>query len=215
MRYYENGFDHKPGPVVTAGQPKELQMFHWGLVPYWAKEKESIRPRTLNCISEEMYDKPAFKDAIANGQRCLVPASGFFEWKWIDEKGKKKIPHYISLKNQPLFSMAGIYSKWKDRSTGEYYYSYSVLTTEANALMQEIHNSKKRMPVIIPRDYEKDWLNPNLTKEDVLALCRPLDTTLMKAHPISKLITTNKGLEANVPEVLKEFNYEDDQPKLF
>lgn len=209
-QFHENGFDFKETPIVTTGKPNELQLFHWGLVPFWVKDEASgmkLRIQTLNCISEEMYDKPSFKDAAKEGKRCLIPCTGFYEWKWLDEKGKTKIPHYIGLKDQELFSVAGLYSRWKNRETDQYYYSYTVLTTHANPLMAEIHNSKKRMPVIIPREYEKDWLNPNLTKEDVLALCTPLDDSRMKAHTVSKLITT-KGADTNVAEVQAVHEYE-------
>jgi putative SOS response-associated peptidase YedK len=209
-RFHENGFDFHEGPVLTAGKPNELQMFHWGLVPFFVKDENSamkIRLSTLNCISEEMYDKPSFRDAAKEGKRCLIPCSGFMEWRWMDEKGKSKIPYYIGLKDQELFSIAGLYSRWKNKANDTYYYSYTVLTTSANTIMAEIHNSKKRMPVIIPREYEKDWLNPNLTKEDVLAFCQPIDADKMKVHTISKLITT-KGADTNVADVIKVHEYE-------
>lgn len=208
-RHHENGFDFHPGPVVTAGRPQEIQLYHWGLVPFWIKDENAamkVRTSTLNCISEEMFDKPSFRDAAKEGKRCLIPCTGFMEWKWMDEKGKSKIPYYVRVTGQELFSIAGLYARWKDRQNDRYYYSYSVLTTSANTLMAEIHNSKRRMPVIIPREYEKDWLNPNLTRDDVLALCTPFDETRMAAHTISKLITT-KGADTNVPEVTREYRY--------
>jgi putative SOS response-associated peptidase YedK len=208
-RYHENGFDFLPTPVVTAGKPDLLQDFNWGLIPYWVKDLPSalrLRTQTLNCISEEMYEKASFKDAAKNGQRCLIPCTGFYEWKWMDEKGKTKIPYYISLKDQDLFSLAGLYSRWKNPETDQYSYTYSVLTTKANKFMSEIHNSKLRMPVIIPAEYEKDWLNKMLTKDDVFAFCQPLDDAVMQAHTISKLITT-RGAETNVPEVMAAHPY--------
>lgn len=211
VQFHENGFDFLAGPVVTAGKPSEIQMFHWGLVPFWVKDGGAaarIKASTLNCISEEMYDKPAYRDAAREGKRCLIPCSGFFEWRWMDEKGKRKIPYYIHLKDQELFSIAGLYSRWVDRGTNERYYSYTVLTTTANAMMGTIHNSKQRMPVILPRQYEKDWLNPHLTKDDVLALCQPIDDSLMAAHTISKRITS-KTEDTNVPEVLHEQPYDE------
>jgi putative SOS response-associated peptidase YedK len=211
MRWHENAFDFEATPVLTAGKPQQLQNFNWGLIPFWVKDLPSalkLRTQTLNCISEEMYDKSSYKDAAKNNQRCLIPCSGFFEWRWLDEKGKTKIPYFISLKDQKLFSIAGLYSRWKNRENDQYTYSYTVLTTSANAMMSTIHNSKKRMPVIIPREYEKDWLNQNLTKEDVLALCSPLDDSRMKAHTISKRITS-KQEETNVPEVLAVHEWEE------
>lgn len=209
-RYHENGFDFHEGPVLTTGKPTELQMFHWGLVPFFIKDENSamkIRLSTLNCISEEMFEKPSFRDAAREGKRCLIPCTGFMEWKWMDEKGKLKIPHYIGLKDQELFSIGGLYSRWKNPVNNSFYYSYTVLTTAANPMMAEIHNSKKRMPVIIPREYEKDWLNPNLTKEDVMAFCQPIEAGRMKAHTISKLITT-KGADTNVADVIQLHEYE-------
>lgn len=208
-RYHENGFDYLPTPIITAGAPNEFKLFRWGLIPFYMSDKQkafALRPSTLNCISEEMYEKPSFRDAAKNSQRCLIPTTGFYEWQWLDEKGKSKIPYYISIKDQPVVSIAGIYSRWKDKTTNEYYYTYSVLTTRANPLMETIHNSKKRMPVIIPKEYERDWLNRDLKQEDVLALCQPFDTTSMKAHTVSKLITT-KDAETNVEEVFQLHEY--------
>jgi putative SOS response-associated peptidase YedK len=209
-RYHENGFDFLPTPIITAGAPEEFKLFRWGLIPFYMSDKEkamALRVSTLNCISEEMYDKQSFKDAAKNGQRCLIPTSGFYEWRWLDEKGKVKIPYYVSLKERPLVSMAGLYSRWKDKTTDQYYYTYTVLTTTANPMMEYVHNNKKRMPVIIPREFEKDWLNKNLSKDDVLALCQPFKNEAMRAHTVSKLITT-KNTETNVDEVLKLHNYE-------
>jgi putative SOS response-associated peptidase YedK len=100
-----------------------------------------------------------------------------------------------------------LYSRWRDKLTDEYLYTYTVLTTVANPLMEYVHNNKKRMPVIIPREFEKDWLNKDLSKDDVLALCQPFKTESMKAHTVSKLITT-KNADTNVDEVLKLHNYE-------
>lgn len=203
-RYHENGFDFMPGPVVTLGAPDEFKLFRWGMIPFWVKDNESaakLRIQTLNCISEEMYDKPSFRDAAKNNQRCLIPVTGFFEWQWADEKGKNKTPFFIHPGQKPVVSIAGLYSRWRDKTTSDYVYTYTVLTTVANPLMAEIHNSKKRMPVIIPPDYERDWLNPNLSKDDVLALCRPIEDDFLGAYKISKLITT-KDADTNVPEVM-------------
>lgn len=207
--YHVNGFDFQPSAIIAAQQPKEIQLYNWGLVPWWVKgrkEAEMMRLKTLNCISEEAYDKPAFRDSLNDGKRCLVPASGFFEWRWGDAAGKRKYPYYIFVKDQPIFSMGGIHSRWVDTETGEVIYSYSILTTKANPMMEKIHNNKKRMPVIIPREFEQDWLNAKLTKDDVLALCQPLDQNKMDAHTITKLITA-RDRDTDVPEVLTKAEY--------
>ena len=207
--YHENGFDFLPSPIVTAENKGELLPFNWGLIPWWTKGLDAglkLRVQTLNCISEEMYDKPAFRDSAKEGIRCLIPCSGFFEWRWMDEKGKSKVPYYISMPGQKAFSIAGLYSTFRDRSTEQRFPTYTVLTTRANSMMEKIHNSKKRMPVIIPREYEQDWLNPSLSQDDVLALCQPLNAALMEGHTISKLIT-NKKEETDVPRVLEPESY--------
>jgi putative SOS response-associated peptidase YedK len=207
--YHENGFDFLPSPIIAAEDPTQLQMKNWGFIPWWVKSLPDglrMRTQTLNCISEEMYSKPSFRDAANEGKRCLIPCSGFFEWRWMDAKGKMKIPYYLSLNEQPLFSIAGLYSTWRDKQTDQVYHTYTVLTTTANPYMEKIHNSKKRMPVILPREYEKDWLNQNLTKEDVLALCQPVDQQVMKGHTISKLVTSRKE-ETDVPQVLEPVTY--------
>ncbi|MBI3218728.1 MAG: SOS response-associated peptidase [Bacteroidetes bacterium] len=198
--YHENGFDHLLSPVLTKDG---FGYFSWGLIPWYTKPEQSliIRNQTLNCISEEMFDKPSFRDSLKDGKRCLVPMTGFYEWKWLDSKGKEKLPYYIYLKDQKIFSAAGLYSTWHDKANDTTVHTYTILTTIANPLMTEIHNMKKRMPVIMPREFEKDWLNPTLTKDDVLALCQPLDNAKMDAHPISKRITSKKD-STNVPEVM-------------
>jgi hypothetical protein len=103
-------------------------------------------------------------------------------------------------------SIAGLYSRWKDKETGEYYYSYTVLTTKANSILEYVHNNKKRMPVFIAPEDEKTWLEKDLKKEDVLELCHPFQDTAMRAFTISKLLTT-RYINTNVPEVLAPMNY--------
>jgi putative SOS response-associated peptidase YedK len=214
-RYYENAFEHLAMPIITAGTPTELQMFHWGLIPHWVKSQQEAalkRKELVNCRSEEMFEKASFKDAAVKNQRCLIPCTGFYEWKHLNN-GKTKIPHLIGMMNQNLYSIAGLYSRWRNPETDQFIYTYTVLTTEANKLMAEIHNSKKRMPVIIPREYEKHWLNPNLTKDDVLALCQPINDSGMKAHTVGKLVSNPKA-ERNVPEVMEPYTYPEEL-KLF
>ena len=208
-RYHENGFDYLPTPIITAGDPSNFKLFRWGLIPFHVNDQEKamiIRTQTLNCISEEMYDKPSFKDAVKNGQRCLIPVTGFYEWRWLDEQGTVKIPYYITFRDQKVRSMAGLYSRWKDKGTGEYYYSYTLLTTKANTILEYVHNNKKRMPVFISAQDEKMWLSKDLSKEDITELCQPFQDTAMRAYTISKLLTT-KNVNTNVPDVMAPVNY--------
>ncbi len=207
--YYENGFDFKSSPVIAADKPREFRLMQWGLIPWWSKsalDAAQIRMRTLNCISEEMFEKPSFKDSAKNNKRCLIPCTGFFEWRWF-KGGKIKYPYFIHHRTEKIFSLAGLWSSWTDKSTGEMRDTYTVLTTRANPLLEKIHNSKKRMPVVLSREYEKDWLNPNLTQEDVLALCEPIDDNQLEAYTISKLITDRNADTKDVLAVCKRFEY--------
>ena len=208
-RYHENGFNYLPTPVITAGEPHEFRFFRWGLIPFFMKDRAKamqLRAQTLNCISEEMFKKPSFRDALKNGQRCLIPVTGFFEWRWLDEQGTVKIPYLVTFRDQEVRSLAGLYSTWKDPDTSEYYYRYTVLTTRANSILQYVHNHKQRMPVVLAREEEKAWLNRDLSERDVLELCHPSLDPAMRAYTISKLLTT-RHVNTNVPEVLQPLNY--------
>lgn len=103
--------------------------------------------------------------------------------------------------------MAGLYSRWKDKATGEYYYSYTVLTTRANMILDYVHNNKKRMPVFIAKEDEHAWLNKGLSEKAVLELCQPYQDNSMRAFTISKLLTT-RNIISNVPEVYYPMNYQ-------
>jgi putative SOS response-associated peptidase YedK len=203
-RFYENGFDYFPTPIITAGEPDKFKMFHWGFY----KNRISINPQinTLNCISEEMWDKATFKEAVEKGQRCLIPVTAFYEWRWLDEAGKVKIPYLVTWRDQQVRSMGGLYMRGKDPVTGEFYYSYTILTCPANTVMQYVHNHKKRQPVFINREDEKAWLDRSLSKSDVMQLCQTNNDPAMRAITISKLLTTN-DIDRNVPQVMKPFNY--------
>ena len=151
-----NGFTFPQTPVITNKEENKIQLFNWGLIPHWAKD-DSIRKNTLNARSETIHEKPSFRQVVNN--RCLVLSDGFFEWQWLDEKGKKKQKYEITLPSNELFAFAGLWSEWVDKTTGELINSYAILTTEANETMSRIHNSKKRMPMILSRDNERRWIN--------------------------------------------------------
>jgi putative SOS response-associated peptidase YedK len=208
-RYHENGFDYLPTPILTADQPDQFRMHRWGLIPFYMTDKEKamiLRTQTLNCISEEMHEKPSYRDAIKNGQRCLIPVTGFYEWRWLDEQGTVKVPYFMTFRDQKVRSMAGLYSKWIDTTTGESYYTYTLLTTKANSILEYVHNNKKRMPVFIAPEDEKTWLSKDLSKDQVIELCQPYQDPAMRAFTISKLLTT-KNINTNVPNVMAPMNY--------
>lgn len=150
-----NGFTHPKTPVISNQNSGEIILMDWGLIPSWAKDR-SIQAYTLNAKIETLDEKPSFKNNISN--RCLILSDGFREWQWLDPKGKQKQAYLISRPEHILYSYAGVYSEWVDVSSGEIIQSYSMITTEANDLMAEIHNHKKRMPIILREDQEEAWL---------------------------------------------------------
>lgn len=155
---YYNAFTHPQAPVITNAEPDSLQLYEWGLIPSWAKDR-TIQNSTLNARIETINEKPSFRDCV--NKRCLIPADGFFEWQWLDPKGKNKQKYQIQMPDEGLFYFAGLWNNWIDKQTGLNINTYTILTTEANPLMAEIHNTKKRMPVIIQANYENDWLVNN------------------------------------------------------
>jgi putative SOS response-associated peptidase YedK len=151
-----NGFTFPKTPVITNEHPEIIECYNWGLIPHWAND-DHIKSMTLNARVETVNDKPSFRDVVS--QRCLVIANGFYEWQWLDYKGNKKVKYEIGIDNEELFAFAGLYSHWTDTQTGEIKNTYTILTTEANPLMAEIHNYKKRMPIILHPEDESRWLN--------------------------------------------------------
>lgn len=151
-----NGFTFPQTPIIAHNKQDEIQLFSWGLIPDWAKDK-SIQQYTLNTKIETLSEKPSIKNSIQN--RCLIIADGFIEWQWLDNKGKKKQPYQITLPNKEAFAFAGLWSEWIEPNTGELLNTYSILTTEATGLMAKIHNSKKRMPIILTPEQESAWLS--------------------------------------------------------
>jgi len=163
--YRDNGFDNNYAPVVTASG---IAMYKWGLIPPYTsnwEQAEKLNKSTLNCVHEDMYHTRSFKESAEKHRRCLIPVVGFFESQHINY-GKKeplKQPFYIFRDDKlKMFSLAGIYSMWQDPA-GEIVRSYTVLTTQANKLLSQVHNSQLRMPVIIDEEHYNDWLDVNLT----------------------------------------------------
>lgn len=150
-----NGFTFPLTPVITQREPARIQMFHWGLIPHWAKD-ESIRKNTLNARIESVQEKPSFREASRN--HCLVLADAFFEWQWLNAQGTRKQKYKLCMPQEQPFAFAGIYSIWVNKNTGEEMPTYAILTMEANALMSTIHNTKKRMPLILSPEGETSWL---------------------------------------------------------
>ncbi|MBF6608216.1 MAG: SOS response-associated peptidase [Flavobacterium sp.] len=159
-----NGFTYAKSPLILCSQPEVIATnYSWGLIPHWAAD-DSIRKNTLNAKLETLDEKPAFRDVTAN--RCLMIVTGFFEWRWLDDKGKRKQKYRICSSEDELFSLGGLYSSWHDPATGQEHHTFTVVTTDANKEMQFIHNTKKRMPLILNPNDELEWLDPRREPEE-------------------------------------------------
>ena len=191
-------------PVICSNDKGEINMATWGLIPSWIADEpaaDDIRRKTFNARAETLSSKHAFSKAFES-QRCLIPMTGFFEWQHLDNK---KMPWYISVSDEPVFSVAGIWDDWISPE-GIKMKTFSLITVEANSIMAEIHNTKKRMPAVLPREIEKIWLKTGLTTADATALLKPLSSELIRAHTISSLINNVKA-DRNVPEVIAPYTY--------
>jgi putative SOS response-associated peptidase YedK len=162
-------------PVVRvgAGGARELAMLRWGLVPSWAKEL-AVGTKMINARAEGVEAKPAFRAAVRE-RRCLVPATGFYEWKGLP--GRKQ-PYAITI-DRPLFAFAGLWETWTSRE-GRPVETFTIITTEANPAIASVHD---RMPVILPKDAEEAWLSGDA--KDALAVLAPYaaETNLRAVGP--------------------------------
>ncbi len=209
--YYYHAFELPQMPVIHSQDASLIQLFYWGLIPSWVKSAdiaEKIRYQTFNARAETLTEKPSFSRPIKTN-RCLIPVHGFFEWQ---HASGKKIPHYIYLPDQEIFSLAGICDTWLNKLSGELLKSFSIITVQANPLMEKIHNSKKRMPAILSMKDENIWLDLNQPINQVLHLLKPYHQDLMKAIRISPLIS-KRGVEKNTTRLILPYNYE--QENLF
>lgn len=177
-------------PVICSRNNGSIDTLTWGLIPFWTKTPEAsktIRTKTFNARVESLKEKPSFRHTIKS-QRCLVLTNGFYEWQHV---GKEKIPHFIKLREDIAMPMAGLYDAWTDKETGEVLNTFTIVTTAANPLMERIHNTKKRMPVILQGDAEKAWIDNELNEEQALRYLIQIDEKLMHAEIIDEELKGN------------------------
>jgi putative SOS response-associated peptidase YedK len=204
--YYYHAFGLPDIPAICSDDPATVQILKWGLIPSWVRteeEADEIRYKTFNARAETIDTKPSFSSSFTS-KRCIIPVKGFFEWQNV---GREKIPWYIYSPENYILTIAGIWSEWAHSSTGELLRTFSIITTDANELMAEIHNSKRRMPVILSSTEEKKWINLSLTASEALQMLKPCPSDHLKAHTISPLVN-NKAACKNTPEVIKPYNYQ-------
>jgi putative SOS response-associated peptidase YedK len=169
-------------PVIVQEEKNELVIMKWGLVPHWTHDIVTAK-RPINARAETLSEKPSFTELL-NNRRCLVPASGFFEWK---KEGSKKIPFYIHLPKSPLFAFAGLCDRWTDPEEN-LLFTYTIITTEPNDLIAKIHN---RMPSILLPENEDRWLSKTpLSAGDLKEILAPFPAEDMSMYPVSSFVNT-------------------------
>lgn len=202
-------FNVSPGdyaPVITNNDPHEVQLFKFGLTPFWAKKQMYI----INARAEgdrnkendpnyhgamDIITKPVFRKPIRS-QRCLILADAFYEGT-IKERLSK--PYVIYLRNhENPFAFAGIWDTWVNKETGEEVNSFSIITTTANSLIRKIPHH--RSPVILPRHAEAKWLNTSTPLTDVTRLLIPYPGEKMNAYPVSPSVKNPKLKESKLIE---------------
>jgi putative SOS response-associated peptidase YedK len=161
----------------------------WGLVPSWAKDI-SMGVKLINARAESLAEKPAFRDAF-RARRCLVPTNGFYEWNknQLTAAGKKQ-PYHFGMADDSVFALAGLWERWK-QPAGDWLLSFTIITTTANQLMQEVHD---RMPAIIaPEAYDR-WLDPGFGNAgDLMELLQPYPASRMRRYAVSTRVGSVKN----------------------
>ena len=176
-RYNISPFQEIP-VIVNEGQ-NAMKWMRWGMVPSWAKG-EDFGLKLINIRSETALDKSMFKRLLAT-KRCIIPATGFYEWQ---RSSTKKRPYYVHVPDSTLFSMAGIYDVW--RGEGKELHTCSILTTASNDLLRPVHD---RMPVILRRSMEEEWLRSGPLSEDMsVSMLTPYPSLEMEMYPVSDLV---------------------------
>ena len=196
LEVLRSGFTYGDWPVVRRKDDDiEVVNMHWEFIPWWIKDIDGLKAARkqgipwLNATSEKLLEGKMFRDAALK-RRCLVLATHFFEWRHYKPEGAKKdiaYPYCIQLKEKDYFYMAGIWQPWVDRSTGETMDTFAIVTTKANPLMEKIHNSKKRMPTILPEDLAYEWIFGELDETKISEIAsHQIDSEKMEAFSIRK-----------------------------
>jgi putative SOS response-associated peptidase YedK len=205
--FHANGFDHLEVPVITHRLPDTIQLFTWGLIPFWVKDlahAAKIQNSTLNARDNTLFEKSSFREA-AKRRRCLVLVDAFYDHHW---HNGKSYPFLIRMKDGEPFALGGLWERWKREDVERF--SVTVITTDPNPMLAYIHNQPRasetpRMPYIVPRDLEKVWMEPELPSEDVLGMIGPYPQEEMESFTVGRL--RGKAYAGNVPEIMQPFRY--------
>ncbi len=185
-------------PVITNKDPDHFLPLRWGLIPFWSKDIR-MGYKLINARIESILEKAAFKSAVEK-RRCLVPMDGYYEWK---KDGGKKLPFRIVTIDQEIFSVAGLWENWKSPD-GHLIRSFTVLTQPASESIAHIHD---RMPAILTKDQELDWLDMNISPGEALTIIAPYSDENLSAYPVSDRVgKVSENDEALIKEVPSDGN---------
>jgi putative SOS response-associated peptidase YedK len=167
-------------PVIIANSPRQIVLMRWGLMPHWAKDDKTAY-KMINARVETLTQRPAFRGLLSY-HRALVPCCGYYEWQG---EGRDKTPYYIHPQDDQYLAFAGLYDVWT-KPNGEDLYTFTIITTDADESMAKLHN---RMPVILAKELEEAWLDPELTKaQDVLDVLSHSTGLELDAYPVSRMV---------------------------
>lgn len=227
----QTGFDYSLNAILkpVAGESDfDIVQMEWGFIPSYLNTREDVQKMrfgykdangnfkppftTLNAVSEEMLAPGKIYREAALHRRCLVLSSGFFEWRHIYPLNKRtgqplktanKYPYHITVKDREYFFMAGIWQPWTDKVTGEHVETFAIVTTAANSLMEQIHNSRKRMPTILTEDLAYEWIFGNLDEKRIKEIGQyQFPAEQMEVYTIAK--DFREALEPTMPFEYKE-----------
>lgn len=170
--------------IVNDGKQNRAGFLTWGLIPSWAKDRK-IGSKMINARAETVDERPSFKPLLLR-RRCLVLADGFYEWK---NDGEEKQAFRIQMKNKEPFAFAGLWDRWQNQN--ETIHSCTIITTEANELINDIHH---RMPVILSKQQQQAWLDPSETNPARLKkLLTAYPAKEMTVYPVSALVNSPRN----------------------
>jgi putative SOS response-associated peptidase YedK len=206
-------FDYAEWPVIKPsadGKDWDVVAMEWGFIPSNVRNRDAVNKfrngykdangkfqigyTTLNAMGEEILNKLMFREAALK-RRCLVLSSGFYEHRHVTVIGKKgsplktpaKFPYHITVKDKPTFLIAGIYNTWTYQDSGETVDTFAIVTTKANSLMAQVHNSKMRMQTILSDDLANEWADPDLSPERIKEIATSqFSADCMEAYTVSK-----------------------------
>jgi len=203
---FEPTFNAAPSellPVIVEDESgaRQARLMRWGLIPKWSKPGgKSIQP--INARAETLREKPMFRPLLSR-RRCIVPASGFYEWR--REDGAKQ-PYFLTTNDRTLFGFAGLYDETADPDAdgpdSAIQGSYAIITTGAHDAVAHIHD---RMPVILRPENEAAWLSQDVTNpHEIEQLMRPIAADQMRTYPVSKAVNNVRNNRPDLVEPIED-----------